>query len=270
MFKKFFNATFTLFVAYFICHVMYLVVRYVALNILGIEEAALYFTSVYYDPLAYESWSKSRIFLVYGLPSFSMILIAFVSLTLYLKTEKENLRMKVFYMWLFLVSLSFLLADIFKAPFIRGDLASVYEWFYLKKEFAFLIAILAFLPIPFIASKIDRVFLKTADSRYWIKSKMNRTIYFFNKTLLPLTVVFILFSVIVLVVPSYQFNNLFKTEIIRFFTLSLFLILGAYFAYSKKFIEVKKINDFQLVSKSKIALVTLFVITVYILLWFSF
>lgn len=270
MFKKFFNATFTLFVAYFICHVIYLAVRYISLNIIGIDEAAFYFTSVYYDPYAYESWSRLKIFLVYGLPSFSMFLVALISLTSFLKTEKDNLRIRVFFLWLFLVGLSVLMADIFKAPFIRGDLASVYEWFYLKKEFAFLVAILAFLPIPFIASKIDRVFLKTADSRYWIKSRKNRTIYFLNKTLFPLLVVFIFFATLVLVVPSYKLQHLFQTEIIRFFTLSIFLILGAYFAYSKKYIEVKKVNDFQLVSKSKIAVITLFIIAVYILLWFSF
>lgn len=270
MFKKFFNATFTLFVAYFICHVIYLAIRYISLNIIGVDEAAFYFTSVYYDPYGYESWSRLKIFLVYGLPPFSMLLVTLISFTSFLKIDKDNLRIRIFFLWLLLVSLSILMADIFKAPFIRGDLASVYEWFYLKREFAFLIAILTFLPIPFIASKIDRVFLKTADSRYWIKSRQNRTIYFLNKTLFPLLIVFIFFATLVLVVPSYKLQHLFQTEIIRFFTLSIFLVLGSYFAYSKKFIEVKKINDFQIVSKSKIIIITLFLISVYVLLWFSF
>lgn len=249
-------------------HVLYLIIKYFAVKFVGNEQASIYFTNVYFDPWKFKGWSRLRIFLVYGFPSFFVAFAALGAALPFQRINRDNSRLKIFTLWFMICGGVFFATDFFKAPFFEGTMASVYQWFFISTELAFLISIL-FMPIivglGYVAS---RIVIKTANSRKDIKTRPARMIYFATTMLIPAVIVFGILGLMMYLAGNYPLSSFVEREVFRIGFIIISLVLGVLFSNTKKYVNIRKSSNLPYIKKEISVMITVVIIGIFFLLYF--
>lgn len=268
--KRIFNVGLLFILAYTIVHLLYLLFVLVCANLISIENVTYYFSYVSYNIAEYEGWTRMRIVILYGLPTFLMLLLAgifYVAMKSF--SFADAARQKLFFLWLILISLSFFIAGMISAPFNRQGVAIVAEWFYFKKEVVFGLSLLFWASIPLIAYLSSKSFMKLANSRNYLRTKWTRLIFLLNNILLPVLISVAIFSTLIIFAPGYNLEHYLSLDFIRFLVISLTLFFVLIFNFHKRYVGIKRTRDLEQFSMSFVIFTVIFISVFYLGLYFT-
>ena len=269
MFNRIFNSTLYFVVAYFLVHVIVLFLKLIMIKFVGIDHAAMYFTIIDFDPWGYKEWSRLKISLVYGLPTFAALIMAVLMMIPYKNVKRNDSRRKIFLLWFIVVALTFFITEFIRTPYLKSDLSSVYAWFFIPVEVSFAVSFISIPLIPLIGYFASRSVVRTTDTRDWIRSTSKRMSYFFNVTIVPLLIGSVFVSAMFLFISSYPTKVFLGQEFLRLLIVGLILLSGLFFSGNKKYINIRKSSNLAYAQMEVSAIIIIAMIILYALLWFS-
>ncbi|MCB0509249.1 MAG: hypothetical protein H6579_11020 [Chitinophagales bacterium] len=266
MTKRLLNISLLFVSAYVMVHMLYLSINYLAALSIDMPNVHFYFTTIYFDYKEYfHEWTRFKVVMVYGLPSFFMLFSAFIYWVVLNRIGSEQAKSRIFLVWLILISLAFFIADIISAPYFKRTLSIVFDWYYIKREttFAFSLAILPVIPI--IAYYAQRPFIKLADSRSQLKSKLARVKFLSSNILMAFFIGAALFSLGVLIVPTYEFKYFLQHDFIRLGVIFLILLFVLIFGYRKNYVTINKGGSMESIDLAQFTSMSVIIILVYLI-----
>lgn len=267
MTKRLFNITLLFVTAYVMVHLLYLTVNYLAALSIDMPNVHFYFTTIYFDYKEYfHEWSRFKVVMVYGIPSFFMLFSAFIYWVVLNRLDTEQMKARIFLVWLIVISLAFFIADIVTAPYFKRTLSIVFDWYYLKRETIFVLSLIILPFIPIIAYYAQRPFIKLADSRSQLKSKLARAKFLTANILVAFLIGAAIFSFAILIVPSYEFKYFLQHDFIRLVVLFFILCFVIIFGYRKNYVTINKGGSMEAIDLAQVTLLSVTVILVYLLL----
>ncbi len=268
--KRIINVSILFIAAYSIIHLLYLFIVFVCADYIDAQEIKVYFSYVSYDISTFTDWTRMKIVILYGLPSFLMLTLAGV---FYVAMESfsfaKSARQKLFCLWLILISLSFTISSLVSAPFSRQSIAIVAEWFYFKRELTFGISLFFWASIPLVAYFSSKSFMKLANSREYILTKWTRLIFLLKNILLPFSIGSVFFSFLIISAPGYTITHYFKYDFMRFVVLLIILLFVFWFNFHKRYIGIKRTKDLEYLSIPMLIFMVIVLTTVYLGLFFT-
>lgn len=268
--KRIINVTLLFIIAYAIIHLLYLFFVLASASYIDVEAVKYYFSYVSYDISTYIDWTRMKIIILFGLPTFLMLVLAGI---FYVAMEgfsfADAARQKLFFLWLILISLSFFISSFVSAPFFRHSVSIVTEWFYFKRETVFGLSLFFWAAIPLIAFLSSKSFMKLANSRNYLLTKWTRLIFLLNNVLLPFSIGSIFFSLLIIFTPGYTIEHYFEYDFMRFFVLSIILLFVFLFNFHKRYIGIKRTRDLEQLSIPLIIFVIVLLSIIYLGLYFT-
>lgn len=267
MTKRLLNITLLFVTAYVMVHLLYLTVNYLAALTIDMPNVHFYFTTIYFDYKEYfHEWTRFKVVMVYGVPSFFMLFSAFIYWVVLNKIDTEQAKSRIFLVWLIVISLAFFIADIVTAPYFKRTLSIVFDWYYLKRETTFVLSLIILPLIPIIAYYSQRPFIKLADSRSHLKSKMARVQFLSSNVLLAFFIGAALFSFGLLIVPTYEFKYYLQHDFIRLSVLFSILCFVLIFGYRKNYVTINKGGSMEAIDIAQVTLLSVTVVLLYLIL----
>lgn len=265
--KRMINLVLIFLLAYFTVHILYLFIKFSAAYYIGIENIIMYFSYVFYDTTSFEQWSRLRVSLLYGLPTFIFFAITFIFWLLKDKLSYgTNPKLKLYLLWSMVISASFVIADFVSAPFERQGIAIVAEWFYISKEVMLVISILFWLLIPLLGWYLSMSFIKLANSRRYLLTKWTRVSFLANNVFLSYFYGSLIMVALLLFNQAYTFENFMSIDFMRMIVIALLLVFVMLFNLNKKYIGVKHNKDLDYFNLSFFIFSTVSLASIYIVL----
>jgi len=268
--KRIVNVTLLFITAYAIIHLVYLFLVLACATYIDILDVKYYFSYVSYDISSFVGWTRMKIIILYGLPTFSMLILAgifFIAMKGF--SFADAARQKLFFLWLILISLSFFISSFISSPFFRHSVSIVAEWFYMSREIVFGLSLFFWASIPLIAFLSSGSFIKLANSRSFLRTKWTRLVFLINNVLLPFLIGTIIFSVLIILAPGYSIEYYFEYDFMRFFALSLILLFVFVFNFHKRYVGIKRTRDLEQLSIPFLIFTIVTLTTIYVGLYFT-
>lgn len=264
------NVSIIFLISYMIVHLLYLFFTYFCAILIDLPETTFYFAYIDYDVSLYKSWSRLRVVLLFGVPTFMMLVLALGSWVMMKKFSfKDSSKVKLFLLWSILSSLSFVIADFVSAPFYRHGVSVVADWYYIKKETMFIISLLFWAIIPFISWSFSKTFMKIAYSRRFLLTKWTRISFLANTILLPYLLVSVIMAALLIFSPGYNFEYYLSIDFIRVFVLVSMVGFIFLFNFHKRYIAINRNREFEHLNYSFIFVSLLSMSVIYLVLFIT-
>jgi len=268
--KRIINVTLLFIIAYTIIHLLYLFLVLACANYIDILDVRYYFSYVSYDISTSMNWTRMKIVILYGLPTFSMLILAGIFfIAMEGSSFADAARQKLFFLWLILISLSFFISSFIASPFFRHSVSIVAEWFYMSSEVVFGLSLFFWASIPLIAFLSSKPFMKLANSRSFLRTKWTRLVFLINNVFLPFLIGAFILSILIIFAPGYSIEDFFKYDFLRFFSLSLILFFVFVFNFHKRYVAIKRTRDLEYLSIPLLIFTIVTLTTIYVGLYFT-
>lgn len=262
------HTTIFLTTSFILMQLLYHITRYVMLLILDFEDVGLNFSTVIFDPYKYETWSRTKIAIVYAFPTIIMLIPILLSTYYILLNTDKNYKSKIFSLSILLSASSFFLSDFLKAPFVRTDIAAVYAWFFLPFETSLYVAFAFFVFFPILGWLTIKDTLRTANEKKYIKDRFGRIGYYVIFWIPPFFISSIIFIILTLLTPFYDLKHYFANEFIRFVVMFVILLFGIFFSKSMHYLELDYKNSYYKLNKTNLIVIVSFLLLTYLMLNF--
>lgn len=267
--KRVLNVALIFFSAYLIIHVLYLYLVYFCAIFIGVQDVRYYFSYISYDLVAFQGWDRLKISILYGLPT---LLLPIFAGFFWIAKEKfsfgDNPKIKLFYLSLILISLSFFIADFIIAPFKRQGVALVAEWFYFQRETVLIGSLLFWTLIPILAWVYANSFMKLANSRTYLRTKWSRMAFLATSVIQPYILASMVIALMIIFVPAYTLEYFFSLDLIRICVMLLILVFIMLFNFNKKYIGVKRQRQLEYVNTNFLVITITVAAIFYTVLYF--
>ena len=238
--KSFLLAITTLFAV----HITYHFVQFAILYIMDFRPLELYFQTTWFEPsLDPRAWSKKRILAVYGGSTIAMFVLGITAKVFtpssVVEVQDKGRIYETIYSWVFLWSMTYALADVFAAPFIKNAthvaaLQNVYLWYFQGgaiESIAYVIALVGIPFVIFIPMTALRAFLGTTEFPQDLVFWAGRVNVLLNAVILPGLLAHGIIIGLLYAIPKYSLDDLIAFEMFRLITssgmfLSFFLLSG--------------------------------------------
>ncbi|MFT5070085.1 MAG: hypothetical protein ACI8V8_000035 [Chitinophagales bacterium] len=262
------NVSLIFLISYIVVHLLYLFFTYFCAILIDLPEATFYFAYIDYDVSLYKSWSRLRVVLLFGVPTFMMIVLALGSWVMMKKFSfYGSSKVKLFFLWSILSSLSFVISDFVSAPFYRHGISVVADWFYIKKETMFIISLLFWAIIPFVSWSFSKTFMKIAYSRRFLLTKWTRMSFLANTILLPYLLVAVLVAALLIYSPGYNLEYYLSIDFIRVFVLLSMVGFIFIFNFHKRYMAINRNRELEHLNYSFIFVSLLSMSVIYLVLY---
>jgi len=267
------NSTLFLLAAYFIVHFINVLSQYIILSFLSVEKLQLtFFYNTYLSPENHW-WSRSKVFLVFGIGTFFVFLLLFLAIMLIVKLSRKKYRLQVFYNWLIIVAAAFVISSFFSATFFKelSPIFTVLSWLYFKNggEGMYLVSIVMLPLIPFVAYYTNRTFLKMSNSTQWLRTKTKRFQFYVMTAFVPFIILTVVLSVFVSLIYNYSLRHALSSEGLKILVIAAILLFGAFFNFNKKYVSIQKSNTLHHLDLSLTIFIIVSIISSFVILWFN-
>lgn len=240
------NVTLIFLISYTLVHLLYLFYSYFCAIFIEVPDVTFYFAYIDYDVTGYTGWSRLRVIILFGIPTFLMLVTAFLFwLAMKKSSIKDSSKLKLFLLWSMLSSLSFVIADFISAPFYRHGVSVVAEWFYFKKETVFIASLLFWALIPFIGWYFSKPLMRVAYSRRFLRSKWSRISFLANTILLPFLLVSVILAILLIISPGYSYEFYLSIDFVRVFVLIGILSFVFLFNFHKRYLAIRRNRELE-------------------------
>lgn len=262
------NVSLIFLIAYMIVHLLHLFYTYLGAVFIGIPDVTYYFAYVDYDVAAYTGWSRLRVVLLFGMPTFMMLATALVYWVMMKKFSfRDSSRVKLFLLWSILLCLSFFIADFVSAPFYRHGVSVVAEWYYIKKETMFIASLVFWAVIPLIGWYSSQTFMRLAYSRRFLHTKWTRMSFLANTILMPFLLVSVVLAAMLIVSPGYNVEYYLSIDFVRIFVMLAIVFFIFMFNFHKRYIAIKRNRELEHLNYSFLIVSLLSAAIVYLVLY---
>ena len=268
------NSSTFLLAAYFIIHFFSLGSQYIILKALNVRGVTAYFFYNNYSLPPNSWWSKTKVFLIFGIELFMVFMLLVLALILVTKLSRKNHKLKVFYNWIIVVCSAFIIASILSAPFFReaSPMFTVFLWMRFQDGGGgmYILALLSLPFIPLVGYFIRTPFLKMTNTVKTLKSKDVRVRWIFKTAFIPFMGLVGVLVLFVYNLYTYPLLSAASNEGMRLLVIGAILFFAGVFSFkNKNFISIERSNTSHLSNIPLTMLVLVSICAAYVLLWLN-
>lgn len=266
--KRIVNVTLLMLLSYLVVHLLYLSYTYFCAVLIEVPDVHFYFAYVDYNVEEYKGWSRLRVILLFGVPTFLMLVSAAAFWLILRKVSfRDSARLKIFLLWTIISCLSFVIADFVSAPFYRHGVAVVADWFYIKKEALFVISLLFWAVIPVIGWYFSQTFMRVAYSRRHLRTRWTRMSFLANTLLLPFLLVSVIFAILLIIYPGYNVEYYLSIDLIRFIVIVAIFFFVMAFNFHKRYLGIKRNRELDNLNYTFVFVAIMSMLVIYLTLY---
>jgi hypothetical protein len=202
------------------------------------------FKVIFYNIEPYQ-WTPDAVKMIFSAGPILIFIFGMISLVAFFSLIEEEARVKIFFLWMVLISLNYFLGGLMIGNIFKKGVGHVFNWMYFTDTQKMIIAILGFFGLVSTGILMAKPVAHSANSYFKALNENNFPFFFTAQIIVP----FILGNLLVFIYfyPDILFNN----EILfyeRFGGISMFLVLLLVFGRMNHFEtlyfdeEVKKIS----------------------------